>query len=94
MATSSVRWVSFSAERMVVERSEAKVMSRSVGSAAFRRGTAARTPSMVVMMLAPGWRKTITSTAGWPSASPRLRRSWTESSTSATSDRRTASPLR
>ena len=60
----SVRCVSLSEARMVVDRSEAKVMSMSCGSAARSRGTAARTPSSVVMMIAPGWRKMMTSTAG------------------------------
>ena len=91
---SSVRSVSRSEARMVVERSQAKPMSRSAGSAAFSLGIESRTSSTVEMMFAPGWRKTITSTAGLPSARPRLRRSWTESSTSATSFSRSASPLR
>ena len=49
-------------------------MSRSRGSAAFSFGTAARIASTVAMMFAPGWRKTMTSTLGLPSASPRFRR--------------------
>ena len=90
----SVRSVSLSEERIVVERSDAKVMSISFGSAALSCGIAARTPSIVVMMLAPGWRKMITSTAGLPTAKPRLRRSWTESWISAMSLSLTGLPLR
>ena len=74
----SVISVSCSDARMVVERSAAKVMSRSAGSAAFSRGIELRTSSTVEMMLAPGWRKTITRTAGFPLLSPRFRRSCTE----------------
>ena len=94
MAMISVRWVSASELRMVVERSEAKPMSIAVGSAALSFGTAARTASTVAMILAPGWRKTTMITAGRPSARPRLRRSCAESTTSATSRSRSASPLR
>ena len=45
--------------------------------------------STVSMMLAPGWRKIITSTDGFPLAYPALRRSSTESTTSPTSPTRT-----
>ena len=45
------------------------------------------------MMLAPGWRKTMTRTAGLPLATPPARTSSTESVTVATSDRRSAPPF-
>ena len=44
---------------MVVERSEAKAMIMSAGIAALSFGTSARTASTVLMILAPGWRKTM-----------------------------------
>jgi hypothetical protein len=47
----------------------------------------------VSMMLAPGWRKMITSTEGFPLAYPALRRSSTESTTWPTSAMRTEAPL-
>ncbi|SVJ78766.1 Uncharacterised protein [Klebsiella pneumoniae] len=49
--------------------------------------------SVASMMLAPGWRVTISSTAGRSSEKPALRTSSTESLTLATSPRRTAAPL-
>ena len=49
------------------------------------RGSAASTRSTVSMMLAPGWRKTMSRTAGFPFVSPPVRRSSTESVTAATS---------
>ncbi len=93
-AISKVRWVSASEERMVVLRSEAIHICTSPGSAAVSCGSVARTRSMASMMLAPGWRYRMTSTAGLPLAKPALRKFSTESATSATSDSRTALPLR
>src|ERR1700722_12542717 len=65
--------------RIVVERSAAKVMSSPAGSAALSRGIELRTSFTVEMILAPGWRKTMTRTAGFPLLSPRFLRSRTES---------------
>src|SRR5271166_2049462 len=74
--------------RMVFERSTATVRLTSPGRAAIRRGNSARTLSTAVMMFAPGWRDSTTATPGLPLTSPALRRSSTESTTSATPDRR------
>src|SRR5208282_5724754 len=76
MAMTSVSSVSRSDARMVIERSEAKVMSRPAGSAAWSLGIELRTSSTVEMMFAPGWRNTTTSTDGLPSARPRFLTSW------------------
>ena len=54
-------------------------MSMSAGIAACSCGSAAFTLSTVSMMLAPGWRNRITSTAGLPLDRPALRRFSTES---------------
>ena len=56
-------------------------------------GSCAWMASVASMMLAPGWRVTISSTAGRSSEKPALRTSSTESLTLATSPRRTAAPL-
>ncbi len=93
-ASSSVHLVSASDARIVRLRSETIVTLTSVGSEACSCGSSASTWSTVSMMFAPGCRCRITSTDGSPSARPSLRRSWTESSTSPTSLRRTAAPLR
>ena len=68
--------------------------STSAGSWARSSGRSARTPSTVSITLAPGWRVTSTITAGLPLKSPRVRLFSTSSLTSATSERRTAAPLR
>ncbi len=93
-ATISVFWVSASDCRIVVERSTATVRSTSPGSEAISRGNSAFTASTTSMMLAPGCRETITATPGLPSTRPALRRSSTESTTSATSDSLTGALLR
>ncbi len=93
-AISKVISVSCRLARIVVVRSLAISRSMSRGIAAINCGIAAFTLSTVSMMFAPGWRNRITSTAGLPLARPALRRFSTESCTSATSDRRTAAPLR
>ena len=56
-------------------------------------GRTSRTRSTVSMMLAPGLRKSTSSTAGLPLARPAVRRSSTESSTVATSDSRSTAPV-
>ena len=90
---SSVRSTSRSEARMVVVRSSTTLRSMAPGMAALRRGISATTRSTVSMMLAPGWRKMITSTDGRPLARPRLRTSSTESTTLATSRSSTGRPL-
>ena len=80
--------------RMVGVRSSATSKSIALGIEARSTGRIARTRSTVSMMLALGWRLRISSTEGLPLADPALRRSCTESTTSATSDNRTAPPLR
>ncbi len=93
-AISSVCSVSRSDARIVFERSSTGLTWISAGRAAASCGSASRTRSMVSMMFAPGVRYRITSTARWPFARPRLRRSSTESTTLDTSDRLTAALLR
>ena len=79
---------------MELVESEATCSSMSDGSCAFSSGTSARTPSTVSMMLAPGWRVTITITAGLPLNRPSVRTSSGPSVTLAMSDSLTAAPLR
>ena len=66
-AITNVISVSLRLDRIVVLRSLAMVRFMSAGIAAMSCGIAAFTASTVSMMLAPGWRNRITSTAGWPS---------------------------
>ena len=80
--------------RMVLVRSSTSCRSIVLGIEARSSGRSSRTRSVVSMMLAFGCRLMITSTEDLPLAIPALRRSSTESTTSATSERRTAEPLR
>ena len=90
----SVSSTSCTEARMVVVRSDDHGQGRSPAeSRPAAAGSSARTRSTVSMMLAPGWRKTMIRTAGLPLASPALRRSSTESCTSATSEAAPAAPL-
>ena len=93
-ATISVCSTSASEARMVVVRSLETDRSMSAGMEARSSGSMAFTRSTVSMMFAPGWRFRISRTEGLPLVMPALRRSSTPSDTSATSDRRTAAPLR
>ncbi len=79
--------------RMVRVESITSVSFMLGGMEATSCGCSARTRSTVSMMLAPGWRKITTMMAGLPSARPSLRRSSTESCTSATSPTRRAAPF-
>ena len=79
---------------MVEVRSIATPRSAAAGIDAVRKGSRSRMRCTVCRMFALGSRLMMISTAGRPFASPALRMSWTESFTSATSDRRTAAPLR
>ena len=79
---------------MVVVRSTTMLRWMAGGMDACNCGSRARMRSTVSIMLAAGWRKRMMSTAGLPLARPALRRSSTESTTRATSDRRTGAPLR
>ncbi len=79
---------------MELVRSDATSSFTSGGSWACSSGISARTLSTVSMMLAPGWRVTSTITAGWPLNRPSVLTFSTLSTTSATSCRRTAAPLR
>ena len=79
---------------MVVVRSIVTDRSMAPGIDARSVGSSSVTRSTVSMMLASGWRLMITSTDGLPLADPALRRSCTESTTSATSVNPTAAPLR
>ena len=88
------RSTSCSAARMVGVRSIASDKSMAPGIDARSCGSKRFTRSTVSIMLAPGCRFKITSTAGLPLASPALRKSCTESLTSAISLSRTAVPLR
>ena len=89
----SERSVSRSDARIVVVRSIATVRSMVLGIDARNCGSSAVTRSTVSMILAFGWRLMITSTEGLPFAIPALRRSCTESTTSATSDSCIAAPF-
>ncbi len=80
-------------ERMVRVESMTTCRAMVGGTDACSCGMMARTRSTVWMMLAPGWRKTISITAGLPLVRPPVRMSSSESVTSATSARRTAAPL-
>ena len=90
----SVRMVSLSEPRMVIERSTTICRSTSPGSAAISFGNSAFTLSTAWMMLAPGSRDSTSPIAGLPLARPALRKSSTESTTSATSLSLTAALLR
>ncbi len=83
---------SFNEARMVGERSMVTLRSALSGNQARSWGSMALTLSTVSMMLAPGERKTISSTEGLPLARAMLRTSCAPSSTSATSDRRMGLP--
>ena len=79
---------------MVGVRSNTTARSIALGIEAASCGSSALTRSTVSMMFALGWRLRMSNTEGLPLAEPSLRRSCTESTTSATSARRTAAPLR
>ena len=89
----NVRSTSRSEPRMVGVRSMTTFRSMAPGIEARNCGRMAFTRSTVSMILAPGWRLRIIMTAGLPLTRPALRTSCTESSTLATSLRRTAAPL-
>ena len=104
MEMTRVNSVSCTDARMVTVRSSARSSLMEGGIEACNCGSRLRTRSTVAMMFAPGWRKMIISTAslacGTPAlrppstdAIPILRRSSTESCTSATSPRRTTAPF-
>ncbi len=90
----SVTSTSRSEERMELVLSEATCSSMSAGSCALSSGTSARTPSTVVITLAPGCFVMITTTAGLPLNSPSVRTSSGPSVTLAMSSSFTAAPLR
>ena len=90
----SVSSTSCSDARMVWVWSITTDMVMAGGIAAPSSGSRRRTPSTVSMMLAPGWRKITSSTAGRPFARPVVRTSSTESSTRATSESCTGRPPR
>ena len=94
IAISSVRSTSRSDARMVLVRSSTTSRLIARGIDARSKGMRSRTRSAVSMMLAFGCRLMMRSTEGFPFEDPALRRSSTESTTSATSERRTAAPLR
>ena len=79
--------------RMVTVLSTSTVVLIPAGSTASRNGNCALTRSTVWMMLAPGCRKTVSTTPLVPSMYPAVRMFCVESSTPATSDRRIAWPL-
>jgi hypothetical protein len=90
--TISVSSTSSMEARIVFVRSSTTSRWTEGGIAARREGRRSRTRSTVSMMFAPGWRNITRRTAGWPLARPIVRRSSTESTTLATSRRRTAAP--
>ena len=91
---SSVASISSSDERIELVLSDATCSVTSSGSWACSSGSMARTASTVAITFAPGWRVTSTTTAGLPLNRPSVLVFSTPSTTSATSDRRTAAPLR
>ncbi len=78
---------------MVEVRSITTSRSMAPGIAARSWGSASRTRLVVSMIFAPGCLYMITSTEGLPLNNPALRTSSTESTTSATSERRTGAPF-
>ena len=94
MATRSVSSTSAMDARMVVLRSIITDRSMAPGIEARSWGSSAFTRSTVAMMFAPGCRNMMMRTPGLPFAMPVVRRSSTESCTSATSERCTAAPWR
>ena len=78
---------------MVEVRSIATPRSAAAGMDAVRKGTRSRMRCTVCRMFALGSRLMMSSTAGRPFASPAFLMSCTESTTSATSDSRTAAPF-
>ena len=93
-AINMVRSASRRLARMVVVRSITRLRSTEAGIDACNCGTSAMTRSTVSIMLAFGCPVTITTTEGLPLAKPALRMSCTESTTLATSLRRTGALLR
>ena len=94
IATRSVSSTSLMEARIVVVRSIITDRSMAPGITARSSGRSARRRSTVAMMLAPGCRKMMRRTPGFPFAMPVVRTSSTESSTSATSASRTGRPRR
>ena len=88
----SARSTSRSEARIVVVRSIATVRSIAPEICVRNSGRIALTRSTVSMMLAPGWRVMISNTDARPFIRPSLRKSCTESTTCAMSERRTALP--
>ena len=93
MVSHSVSWTSCTEARMVWVRSENTSICTSAGSRPFSCGTSLVTCSTVATMLAPGWRRTSSSTAGRPSAQAATWSFSAPSTTVATSRRRTGRPL-
>ena len=93
-ATISVISTSCSDARIECVRSDATWSSTSAGSSACSAGSSARTESTVSMTFAAGWLRISTMIAFSPLKRPSVRVSSTPSTTSATSCRRTAAPLR
>ena len=94
MEISKVISISRNDARIELVLSEATCICTSCGNWVRSVGSRARTPSTVSITLAPGWRRTSTITAGSPLNRPRVWLSSTPSTTSATSCRRIAAPLR
>ncbi len=92
-AITSVFSTSESEARIVAVRSIAMPSSAAAGIEACRNGIKSRMRCTVSRMLALGSRLMMMSTAGRPFASPAFLMSCTESTTSATSDSRTAAPF-
>ncbi|OIQ65394.1 hypothetical protein GALL_530470 [mine drainage metagenome] len=93
-ASSRVFSTSCSDARMVVVRSDMMRTSIAAGIEASSCGSAAFTPSTAVMMLAPGWRKMMSSTACSPLARPMFWLFCKPSNTLATWSRRIGAPSR
>ncbi len=94
MVSTRVNCTSCTEARMVTVRSENTSSFTSAGSMPCRPGRIWRMFCTVLTMLAPGWRRTSSSTAGLPSAQAAIWSFSTPSTTLATSRRRTGAPLR
>ena len=92
-ASTSSNFTSDTEARMPAVRSVSTVTCTSAGSCASRSGSAALIASTVPMTLAPGWRCTSITPAGWPFIHEPSRTFSVDCTTFATSDSRIGAPL-
>ena len=92
MANSSSFWVSLTEARILWVRSVSTATSTAAGRVEVSCGSNSRTLSVTSITLAPGWRCTFSSTAGWLLAQAARKRSSAPSTMVATSPRRSGAP--